>query len=406
VSGDRLAVYYHMPCFIEGGTVAHVNPVIGTFLESLATHFQSVVLLSPEVSVPDGKTSYRVAAPNVSVVGLGGAGHYWDHFGKMRRIRRAVEQTRREWDILLLRVPSPHAYAVWKYAGRPARTALFFVGNTVPREGFVFRGPLGRLLLVRAMLFDLRLRRLCGREGTLVMANSPSLVRYWKEKSVSPVELVNTSSFSSGDVAPSCRTDLFHAPPFRLLYVGRVCRDKGIHELLESLRLLNREQSGGHHLDIVGPCADADREWLLGWIEGNRVQELVRYHGAVRFGLHLFDYYRKADAYVLPSYHEGMPKTVWEAMSQGTPVIATRVGGIRDFFEDGKDILFIQPRNVESIVNAVRRLAQDRDLARRLSIQGIGRARSVTREVQAARIAKLMSQRWGVEVLPCVESQA
>ena len=62
------------------------------------------------------------------------------------------------------------------------------------------------------------------------------------------------------------------------------------------------------------------------------------------------DYYKNADLYVLPTYHEGFPRTLYEAMIFGAPVITTFVGGIPALMIDGKNCKRIEPRSVDSIV--------------------------------------------------------
>ena len=49
--------------------------------------------------------------------------------------------------------------------------------------------------------------------------------------------------------------------------------------------------------------------------------------------LNYLNFYKKSHIYILPSYHEGMPKTIWESMANGTPVIASKIDGIKDNFE-------------------------------------------------------------------------
>lgn len=397
----RLAVYYHMPCHIGGDRLIHANPVMGTFVEALAEHFSSVVLISPELDVPNPSASYLVATDRVRFVGLGPVGRYWDHFQRMRRIQRAVERTRDMWDILLLRAPSPRAYAVWKCSGRPERTALLFVGNVKPQWHSNY-GPLwGLFLRARATWFARALGRICAGPQRLVMANSPSLQRYWQKRSATAVELVHTSSLSAADVVQGEALARFRRKPIRLLFVGRVCLDKGIKELLRALFVLNDGPEAPYVLDIVGPPADLGEASLSDLVREAGVVGAVNYHGVVPFGLQLFAFYRQADAYVLPSYHEGMPKTVWEAMAQGTPVIATDVGGMGDLFEDGREVVFVKPGSHESIVRGVLRLKDDPELRDALARRGLERAASVTREAQAERIACLMRERWGAETVRC-----
>lgn len=72
------------------------------------------------------------------------------------------------------------------------------------------------------------------------------------------------------------------------------------------------------------------------------------------------------DAFVLPSLHEGLPVTLMEATSVGLPIVATSVGGIPQILEDGVDALLVPPGDPGALVEAMTRLASDRDLRERL----------------------------------------
>ena len=112
------------------------------------------------------------------------------------------------------------------------------------------------------------------------------------------------------------------------------------------------------------------------------------------FGEILFKFYRNADAYILPSYHEGMPHSIWEAMSQGVPVISTPVGGVGDFFVDNEDILFLKIRDSKSIVEAVQKLKSDNKLHSTLIKNGFKKVSKVTRESQSEKIVAIMKRNW------------
>jgi glycosyltransferase involved in cell wall biosynthesis len=383
-----------MPCSVSRDGTVFAHPVMGTFIESLANHFESVIYFSPQCDTMD-LTSYPIPANGrIRFVSLGPGGYYWDHFHKMRRMCRIFEQTRDQWDILIIRTPTPRAYTVWKYAGKPERTVILLVGNFFSSSYATFLRPMGLLFFIRSMWFRQFLTRMCKISSHLITANSSSLVKYWINRTNAKVELIQTSSISDEDIISVSRTDLFRAPPYRLLFVGRVCFDKGIRELLAALRMLNTNNPNEYSLDVVGSLGDLGGISFQSLIEQHGVSKWVRYHGFVPFGERLFGFYRSADAYMLPSYHEGMPHTVWEAMSQGTPVVVSRIDGMRDFFSDRKDVLFVEPRNADSILESLMILEKDLGLCARLSANGIERARVVTREHQTMRLIELMTEKW------------
>jgi len=134
------------------------------------------------------------------------------------------------------------------------------------------------------------------------------------------------------------------------LFLGRLDRDKGLIELLESMKLLS-QKGKDISLKIVGDGAFMNE--VNNYIEANSLQDRVTCLGPVYDDEKKKSYYMEADFYVLPTYHEGFPRTLYEAMIFGTPIITTFVGGIPALMVDGENSMKIQPRSSEDIVRAL-----------------------------------------------------
>lgn len=170
----------------------------------------------------------------------------------------------------------------------------------------------------------------------------------------------------------------------RIVCLGRVGEAKGSYDLLKAAAMLKERHP---QLEMVlagdgniGAFAEEVRKAgmegcvrLPGWIRGEDKQ-------------HLLD---TASVYALPSYGEGLPMSLLEAMANGIPVVSTHVGGIPETVEDGVDGFLINPGDVEALVDRLDRLLSDRD--------------SATAMGHAAR-AKIL-QRFSTEaVLPQIEA--
>lgn len=137
-----------------------------------------------------------------------------------------------------------------------------------------------------------------------------------------------------------------------ILFLGRICRDKGIEELIKSFDKLSYEFPG-MHLNLGGIYEDesfketiearGEQITFLGWIDGKVKAE----------------YLKKCDILVLPSYYEGFPVCVIEGMAYGCSVVATRVGAVPEIIDDGVDGILIEPRNEESLTEGLRELLRD-----------------------------------------------
>ena len=103
--------------------------------------------------------------------------------------------------------------------------------------------------------------------------------------------------------------------------------------------------------------------------------ERVTFSGYVPDEL-LAPYYRQAEVFVLPSKYEPFGMTVLEAMGCGTPVVATRHGGIRDVLTDGRDSLLVDPSDPDELGGAILELLSNRETAGRLSGAGLELIRS------------------------------
>jgi len=143
-----------------------------------------------------------------------------------------------------------------------------------------------------------------------------------------------------------------------LLFVGRLGWGKGLHLLLKSLRYLEKPV----HLVIIGPPGPEPEyhQKMLFSIEkeNQKGKHRITYLGALERH-DVIEWYQKASIFVQPSYWEGFPVTTLEALSCETPVVATPVGGISDFVQNGKNGILIPPDDPVAIADAIRLLLED-----------------------------------------------
>ena len=119
---------------------------------------------------------------------------------------------------------------------------------------------------------------------------------------------------------------------FRLLYLGRLTDDKGIAELLHTVKIL-KMKTYNFELKIVGDGWFMNKTRKL--IEELDIKDYVVLKGAEFKKERIKDYYTTSDIYILPSYNEGFPRTLYEAMIFGTPIVTTFVGAIPSIMKDG-----------------------------------------------------------------------
>ena len=165
---------------------------------------------------------------------------------------------------------------------------------------------------------------------------------------------------------------------FHFAAVGRVSPVKGLETALRAMKELDPEV--GAVLDIIGsgPSMDLLKELAEELQLGQRVCFLG-------FKENIYDYLAHVDVLIMPSLHEGLPYTILETMSLGTPIIASRVGGLAEILEDGRTALLVEAGDVGGWAEAMLDLAGNRQRALELGAAGkVEQARALTLETMGA----------------------
>ncbi len=167
--------------------------------------------------------------------------------------------------------------------------------------------------------------------------------------------------------------------------VARLCDVKGQRELVEALA-----QTESVELVLVGDDLEqggAYREGLARLAHERGVENRIHFLGYRQDAAQVID---QLDALVLPSWIEGLPLVVLEAMAHGKPVIATPVGGTPEVVVDGETGLLVPPRDPAALAAALHALAADPEWARRLGEAGRERAaREFSAETMVRRVLEV-----------------
>jgi glycosyltransferase involved in cell wall biosynthesis len=157
----------------------------------------------------------------------------------------------------------------------------------------------------------------------------------------------------------------------RVLFVGWLDREKGIAELLSACRELATQRRFTLHLAGEGNLSVVAR----GYVAAHGLSERVEFCGWLG-EQELRTQYARADIFVLPSWSEGLPNAMIEAMAAGLAVIATAVGNVPDTLQNGASALLIAPRDPTALQLALGRLIDDAPLRRVLGQAAHGIAAS------------------------------
>jgi glycosyltransferase involved in cell wall biosynthesis len=178
--------------------------------------------------------------------------------------------------------------------------------------------------------------------------------------------------------------------PFTVLCVGRLTPAKGQHVLLEACARL---RDCGHALRLVIVGTGPDEASLHASAKALGIQDMVTFTGAQNQE-QVRAWYRDSDVFALPSFAEGVPVVLMEAMASGVPCITTRITGIPELIRDGIDGLLVTPSDVQELVERLAALQEDADLRRELGEAGRSRvAQAYNLPLNVARLGEIFSAR-------------
>ena len=236
-----------------------------------------------------------------------------------------------------------NVYGTWaaRILGVPAINNVSGLGTAFIRSGPV--SAIVRLLYKTSQ--PLAYRVFCQNEDDLNQLVENGLVP--RER----LELLPGSGVDLERFKPGLRES--HDGAFRFLYAGRMLADKGLNELVAAVRDIN---AGGLRCKL----------WLCGFADVENVSSISHQQlsaWAEEPGIEwlgpsdvMEQVYAAVDCVVLPSYREGMPRSLLEAGAMGLPVVATDVAGCRNVVSDGYNGLLCEVKSSTSLAHAMQRM--------------------------------------------------
>ncbi len=194
-----------------------------------------------------------------------------------------------------------------------------------------------------------------------------ALIRFGLAKADAVIALSESWSAQLSEIAPRSRVRVIHNgvnvdkyqverserhSPMVVLFLGRLGIRKGVYDLIDAA---SRLRHAGMRFMIAGDgdidgtrvaVANADLQGVIeifGWVDVESVVRLLK----------------ESDVYVLPSYDEGLPMGILEAMAAGLPIVSTPVGGIPDAVIDGINGFLIQPGDSGGMAERILRFSSD-----------------------------------------------
>jgi glycosyltransferase involved in cell wall biosynthesis len=233
---------------------------------------------------------------------------------------------------LVVAGPGPNSFLFWLSFLLPksVRLVYFIRGDTLRTVRNIYHGQVIYPVMVGLVkLFRWRIRRLLANRRAIVFVYGDKLLEQYPGPQGSTHVISPLIDESMLRLDP--RPEIEEHRPLRLLYVGRLSREKNIISLIEACEK-SAENGSPFTLSIVGfgPLASEIRHRVA----QQESLDWVTFKGFVAHGEHLIAELDKHDILCLPSRTEGLPRVVVEAFARGMPVLATRVGSLESFFPD------------------------------------------------------------------------
>lgn len=234
--------------------------------------------------------------------------------------------------------------------------------NAVSGLGYVFtdgRDSFAKKTIARMLRFGLSRKNV-----SIIFQNKDD---YRELKSLGIISAGNDINFIKGSGVNLTEFGLTRLPNgdrIKILFPARMLWDKGVKELKEASEILRPK-----YLDkvsfILAGLADIDNkagvpvQFLRDWEFGEYVKWVGYQRDIIRF-------YREADIVVLPSYREGIPKSLIEACAIGRPIVTTDAIGCRECVEEGKNGFAVPLKSGEALASALEKLIQNKDLREKM----------------------------------------
>lgn len=383
----KLGFYSHLPIALEDDKI-YMPAYMGLYADGLAQLVERFSLIAHIEEYDKSKHDYQFKSGNIEILNLGEKAKAPKRLFTGYKFLRTIKSELTILDHVIVRAPTP--LVPWfKYYVKSEKLHYLLVGDEKEGARFLQTNSFRQKLLNRYLLFsDWTLERSIKKTRSFI--NSPALqMRY--EKAGVKTSLISTTILDENDL--KYRTNACENEHIQLLYTGRIDISKGLADVLEAMSmLLQKGVKTTFH--------------VVGWEEGSSqvvdvlkvkaeklgLQNNIIFHGKKRIGQELNQFYQDKDIYLMPSYHEGFPRTLWEAMANGIPIIASKVGAIPHMLTDKMHAILIDPKKPDQIAKAIYQYHTDKNLKNEIVNYAFEMAQEFTMQKQHKRIIEILKQ--------------
>lgn len=234
--------------------------------------------------------------------------------------------------------PNIYGSLAARFANTPSVATLTGLGYAFIHQDWLYR--------IAQSLYKFALKKV-----DKVVFHNPDDRRLFIEQQLAPADRCRVVLGSGVDLKHFQPVPLMASANFRFTFIGRLLYDKGIQEFVEAAKWF-RSEGIKAEFAVVGPLSESNpasikipklREWID--------QGIITYYGSAKDVRH---HIHQSSVLVLPSYREGLPRAVIEAMAMGKPIITTDVPGCRETVTEGENGFLVEARDVTSLIQKMK----------------------------------------------------
>jgi len=215
----------------------------------------------------------------------------------------------------------------------------------------------------------------------LFIENSENLIMCEKTKLIKKEKIyymgggIDLERFNGKPLSANMKSNLFSDLKIRsdaypiIGITARITYEKGYTELINSIFELRKEYPQIHLL-IVGAILKNERDKYYIELENMIKQYSLKKNVTITLKHNVEDFLRLMDIFTLPSYREGLPRSIKEAMAMNLPVVATNIRGCRNLVIEDQTGILVKPKNIQSLKISLKELIDDVDKCKRFGKAG------------------------------------
>ena len=179
-----------------------------------------------------------------------------------------------------------------------------------------------------------------------------------------------------------------------ITYTGQIIHNKGIFDIINACAALIRQEYdikiNFAGLIFKNTMRILDEVYVL--LKKHKIEDRFVFHGELKVGNELNELYRKSDIFVVASRSdfEGFPRTIWEAMANSCPVIATKVGSIPNYLKNEHDSILIDRNNLNQLIDSIKMVMGNEIIRKRIIKNGFKLVSNNTLELQSKKLYNIL----------------